>query len=156
ALIGAVETQRVGLARGRAALGLARVDAGAAAVIAGRLAPRHHRRTALVQLGGRAEATIERTSREQARPLLAVDAPAPGLEVWPIAPAGAGAFVPRQPQPAQRVDDRLRGLRGRAFRVRVLDAQHENAPALAREQIIVECRAGPTDMEVARGARSET
>jgi hypothetical protein len=39
--------------------------------------------------------------------------------------------------------------------VGVLDAQHENATMLAGQQPVEKRRSGPTDVQVARGRRSE-
>src|SRR5882762_6565466 len=64
-------------------------------------------------------------------------------------------FVPVEPKPTHRVEDRLHRGFGRALQVGVLDAQDEFAAAPARVRPRKERGARATDMKIARGARGE-
>ena len=59
--------------------------------------------------------------------------------------------VPVELEPAQRVEDLLDVLGGRALAVGVLDAQHELAARAAGEQPVVQCRPRAADVQDARG-----
>ena len=60
-----------------------------------------------------------------------------------------GALIPIDPEPLQAVKDSFDGFLGGAFRVRILDAQHQLAPVLAGKQPVVDGGSGPADMEIA-------
>ena len=60
------------------------------------------------------------------------------------------ALVPVELEPAQRVEDLLDVLRGRALAVGVLDPQHQLPAASPRVEPVVECRPRSTDVEGAR------
>src|SRR5437879_2486070 len=65
-------------------------------------------------------------------------------------------FIPVEPEPAHRVEDRLHRGFGRALEVGVLDAQDELAAVLSRVCPGEKSGPRPTDMEVAGRARSKT
>ena len=71
---------------------------------------------------------------------------------------GERALVPVELQPAQRVEDLLDVLLGRALAVGVLDAQDEAAASVAGGEPVVERRPRPTDMQGAgrRGGEPES
>jgi hypothetical protein len=66
-----------------------------------------------------------------------------------------GLAVPVDLQPAQRLEDLLDVLRGRALAVGVLDPQHHLPVVAPGEQPVVERRAGAPDVEGAGGRGSE-
>jgi hypothetical protein len=57
------------------------------------------------------------------------------------------ALVPVELEPAQRIEDLLDVLAGRALAVGVLDPQDELAAPAARHEPVIECGAGPTDVQ---------
>ena len=60
-------------------------------------------------------------------------------------------LVPVELEPAQRIEDLLDVLRGRALAVRVLDPQHERPARSAGHEPVVECGAGASDVQGAVG-----
>ncbi len=122
-------------AASRRAISSARV-AQAEPVVARRLAGRSLRDAHLLEPFRRAEALEGVTRREQLLRILAIDARAFALTVRAVRTADVGAFVPRQPAPAQRLEDRALALGRAAGVVGILDAQHELAAVLAGETIV--------------------
>src|SRR6185295_18916875 len=66
-----------------------------------------------------------------------------------------GSLVPREAEPLEALEDRADGFGRRALAVRVLDAQHEPATVMAREEEVEERRAGAADVQIAGRARRE-
>ncbi len=87
---------------------------------------------------------------------LAVKRGALALDIRPMRPTDAGAFVPVETHPAQGIDKSLHGPLHGALLVGVLDAQDELAAVLAGEHPVVERGARPADMQIARGAGCES
>ncbi len=89
---------------------------------------------ALVELLGGAVAAVGVALGQQPLGVLAVDVEPLGLPVRPVRAADVGALVPVEAEPPQVLEHARDGLLGHAARVGVLDAQHERAAVVAREQ----------------------
>ena len=81
-----------------------------------------------------------------------VDVEPLALAVRPTVAASGITLVPVQAQPAESTNDTSDVFVGRAFRVRIVDTQNEHTVGLAGKEVIVECRAGIADVEIAGGA----
>ena len=77
------------------------------------------------------------------------------LVVRPVRAANFRAFVPVQAEPAEAVQDRLKGFLHVALLVGVVDAKDELPTVLLGEEVVEQGGADAADVEVARGARCE-
>src|SRR5207302_8320297 len=136
------ETERVG-----GAAGGRRRAVTAGAVVGGTPARGERGLPARLELLGRAPAAIDGSGGEEGLGARAVEGQALALVV--------GALVPGEAEPAEALEDGARRLLGRALAVRVLDAQHEHAAVVAREEVAEERGAHAPDVERAGGARRE-
>ena len=84
-----------------------------------------------------------------------IERQAPGLEIGSPFALPLRALVPRQPQPAQILEQAGQGLGPAALTVAVLDAQQETATGMARPQGIEQGRAGVAQVHRAGGAGRE-
>jgi len=75
----------------------------------------------------------------------------PGLQVRRVRPADDRALVPVETEPAQTVENARDHLVGRSLQIGVLDAQHEHAARVPREQPVEERGTRAADVEVASG-----
>jgi len=83
-----------------------------------------------------AEAAICLAALDQDARVGAVDLAPLALAVRGMGPAYIGTFIPRQSDPVERVEDQLLGVGARPGLIGVLDAQHELASLLAREDVV--------------------
>jgi len=108
-----------------------------------------------IQSLGGAEAAERVPVLQQVIGMLAVDLAALALAIRRVRPAHIRAFIPFEPEPAQRFEDRGLGLAGAAHLVGILDAQDELAAVLAREAEVEQGNVGGADMRVAGGRRGD-
>ena len=101
----------------------------------------------LLELLGAAIAAIGVPCGEQALGVVAIELAALALE--------ERSLVPVQAEPAQALEDRVHRRGGGALLVGVLDAQHEDAAAVAREEIVEQRRPRAADVQEAARARRE-
>ena len=71
------------------------------------------------------------------------------LAVRRVRAADVGPLVPRQADPAERVEDHLLGVGARARLIGVLDAQDELAALLAREHVVEQRDVRGADVRIA-------
>jgi hypothetical protein len=103
------------------------------------------------------ETPVGPSAVQEALGLGAVERQGLALPVGRMRPAAQTlAFVRRQPQPGQAVEDVAHGALVGAVRVAVLDAEDVGAAALAGVEIVEQRGAGVADVQVARGRRRET
>src|SRR5262249_48460425 len=103
-----------------------------------------------------AVAAVRRARRDQALDVGLVHRESLGLEVRPVGPAHARAFVPVEAEPAHRVEDRLHAVLRAALAIGVFDAQDELATLLPGPEPVVQGAAGSPDVQVAGGRRRES
>ena len=100
-----------------------------------------------------AEAAIRLAAIDQLPLVIGIDraalAPAIGAE-WAT---DVGAFVPRQPDPVQRIEDHLLRVGARAVLVGVLDPQYERAALLASKHVIEQCDVRRSHVWITGGRR---
>mmetsp|Transcript_20287 Transcript_20287/g.35663 ORF Transcript_20287/g.35663 Transcript_20287/m.35663 type:complete len:221 (+) Transcript_20287:2430-3092(+) len=108
-----------------------------------------------LQLLLRAEAGVGRARVHQLPGVPLVDLPALALPVGPHLPGLVGPLVPVQLEPAQVRQHALLARARGARLVRVLDAQHELAPLVARCQVVEERGARAAHVQRARGRGRE-
>ena len=77
------------------------------------------------------------------------------MKVRAVAAADVRTFVPVEPEPAQSVIDRLRGLGGVTGLIRILDPEHELAAVMTGEEPVEERGARTANVEVTCGRRRE-
>ena len=99
-----------------------------------------------LQLLGSVEGVIGTTGIYQLPDVLLVYLAALTLAVGAVIASEAHALVKLDTQPAEGFDDIFLGSRHKARRVCILDAEHQVAPMLAGEQIVVQCRAHTANM----------
>jgi hypothetical protein len=139
------------LPRGGAIARLGGIDRAARAVVAdevallGLLLQPHLREPILG-----AEAAVGLALVEQDVDVLLIDGLALGLAVRPERATYIGALVPRQPGPAQRIEDHLFGVGAGARLIGVLDPEHELAALLLREHEVEQRDVGSSDVGVPR------
>ena len=73
-----------------------------------------------------------------------------GLKIRAVVAAGFGAFVPIEPEPAQRRQDLIDHVLARSLEVRVLDPKDEHAVVMASVEPVEESGARAPEMEVTR------
>jgi len=136
------EAERVGGAAGGRRRALT-----AGAVVGGRPTRSERRLPARLELLGRAPAAIDGSGGEQRLGARSVEVQALALMVRTL--------VPGEAEPAEALEDGARRLLARALAVGVLDAQHEGAAVVAREEVAEERGADASDVERAAGTRRE-
>ncbi len=102
------------------------------------------------RLGGAATA-IGASLRQQSLGMRAIDLRSLRLPVAMI----RRALIPREPEPAQGIDDGVDVFLRRARPIRVLDPEDEDAAVMTREQPVEERSPSATDVEMAGGAGSK-
>ncbi len=117
----------VRLARGFPARDLLRRIGAAQAVVARRLVGGALGDAHLIQTLRRAEAFKGVTRRKQLLDVLAINRGALALTIRAVRAADVRAFIPIEPAPAQRLQDRPLALAGAARSIGILDAQDELA-----------------------------
>ncbi len=142
---------------GLASLGLARApigsrEAGAAAHVVRRLVGGLLCAAIGGQLVWRAVAAVGAIVAQQTLGGRLVDRQSLHLAIRPVWPAGGQTghlrtLVPLEPQPVQPVEDVALVLDRRAGEVRVLEAEHEGATHVAREEVVEEGGPGGPDVE---------
>src|SRR5262249_41511408 len=103
-----------------------------------------------VELLLRAVATKGVTARDELVRVFLVERKPLRLHVRAVRPAGAGALVPREAEPAEALEDDLAARVGGALLIGVLDAEHERPAGLPGPEPVEERRADAADMEIAR------
>ena len=121
----------------------------------GRAACGERRRAKLREALLRAEAVVGAPGGEQLVGGRPVPAEPLALPVRRARPAHVGPLVPLEAEPAQVGEDGVLVTVVRAHGVGVVDAQHEVAARVAREQEVEQGRARRADVQRARGARRE-
>ena len=112
----------------------------AAAIVLESLFPALGIATALIELGGRTEATIRSAAVEQSLGI--------GLVTREIGTLVNDAVVPVEAQPLESFEDSPRALVGAARLVSVLDAQQELAAIFPGVEPVEKCRARAADVEI--------
>src|SRR5690606_13484662 len=97
---------------------------------------------------GRTRAPVGVALVDEELGVLAVDAEALALPVRAVRAADVGPLVPRDAEPAERVEDGPLALLGGARLVRVLDAQQELPAALLREGVVEQRDVARADVRV--------
>ena len=103
----------------------------------------------------RAEAEIGAAPAQQLLRVLPVDLGALALTVGTMRSADVRTFVPRQAQPAQRLEDHPLAGGMASLPVRVLDAEDELAPAPAGPRVVEQGDVGGPYVRVAGGGRGD-
>ncbi len=146
------------IAGGHTAGGLGRIEPTAAPHVS-RWLGRGKRQGAIpLELLGSAETVVRLPRIEQPRGVRAVQGEPFRLAIRPVRPARIRPLVPREPHPAEIVEDARFRLACGALPVGILDAEHERALLPSCEQPVEERRTGVPDVEMTsrRGSEADT
>ena len=109
----------------------------------------------LLEVFFRAEAPVGLALPDQPLGDLSIEGEAIHLRVGSRGPPHIGPFIPREPEPAERVDDDSNAVRRAPLLVGVLDAEDEGAAGLSGPQPIEERRTDAPDVQISRRRRSK-
>ena len=143
------------LAGRRPAAGVGRVELAAVAVVAELGLARALLLAQRLEPLARAEAGVGGAARHELTRVVAVDRGALALAVGRVRAADVRPLVPRQAEPAQRLEDLSLARRVAALAVGVLDPEHELAAVLLRDRVVEQRDVGGADVRVTGRARRD-
>ena len=108
------------------------------------------------ELRRRAEAVVGGPGAEELLGVRLIEVQPVGLPIRSARPAHVGPLVPIETEPPEVADNRRLRLAGRAFGVRVLEPEDEDAVGSARKQPVEQRGARVADVELAGRARGES